>query len=108
MRRSEKIYYDLNLSDEYYDLDELGYRFYFSSSFNKDRFIEGYRDFVKLEEDKLISRYNVKISLRLYLTIVFYLRVEKRGFRIERYCDKTMSYSLPFNRDDIIFTEIEV
>lgn len=108
MRRSEKIYYDLSLSEEYFDINELGYRFYFSSSFNKDRFINGYKDFVKLEEDKIISRYKIKISLRFYLTIVFYLKIEKRGFRLDKYCEKTGDYSLSFKKDDIIFTEIEV
>ena len=61
MRRSEKIYYDLTESNEYVEL--LNTRFYFSSSFNKERFLSGYQAYIKEEEDKIISKYNVKISI---------------------------------------------
>ena len=64
MRRSEKIFHDLTESNEYVELLET--RFYFSSSFNKDRFLSGYQSFIKEEEDKIISKYGVKISIRYY------------------------------------------
>ena len=50
MRRSEKIYYDLTESDVFVEL--LNHRFYFSSSFNKERFLSGYESYIKEEEDK--------------------------------------------------------
>ena len=62
MRRSEKIYYDLTESKEVVELLET--KFYFSSSFNKDRFLKGYQSYIKEEEDKIISKYGVLISLR--------------------------------------------
>ena len=55
MRRSEKVYYDLTESNEIVEL--LNTRFYFSSSFNKDRFLRGYESFIKAEEDKIIAKY---------------------------------------------------
>jgi hypothetical protein len=46
MRRSEKIYYDLTESDVFVELVHKT-RFYFSSSFNKDRFLRGYQSYIK-------------------------------------------------------------
>ena len=44
MRRSEKIYHDLTESNEFVEL--LQSRFYFSSSFNKERFLNGYQNYI--------------------------------------------------------------
>ena len=106
MRKSEKIYYDLTESVEYVEL--LRNRFYFSSSFNKERFLRGYETFIKEEEDKIISKYGVKISMRFYLLMAYYLKIEKRGFYIRRYADCTNDYSIVIKRDHVSFTEIEV
>ena len=51
MRRSEKIFHDLTESVEFVEL--LQSRFYFSSSFNKERFLKGYEDYIKEEEDNI-------------------------------------------------------
>lgn len=106
MRRSEKIYHDLTESDVYVELLET--RFYFSSSFNKERFLSGYESYIKEEEDKIISKYNVIISIRFYLLIAFYIRIEKRGFYIKKYSESTKNYDIIFDRNRITFTEIEV
>ena len=106
MRRSEKIYYDLTESNEYVEL--LNTRFYFSSSFNKERFLSGYQAYIKEEEDKIISKYNVKISIRFYLLIAYYIRIEKRGFYIKKYSESTKDYDIILERNRISFTEIEV
>jgi len=106
MRRSEKVYYDLKESTEY--VEELNCRFYFSSSFNKERFLEGFKSYIKEEEDKIIAKYNVLISLRFYLLIAFYLKIEKRGFYITKYSTLTGKYDIILNRNYITFTEIEV
>ena len=98
MRRSEKIYYDLTESTEYVEL--LNCRFYFSSSFNKERFLSGYESYIKEEEDKIIAKYNVLISIRFYLLIAFYMKIEKRGFYVEK--DKNNI----INKNTIIFTEL--
>lgn len=106
MRKSEKIYYDLTESVEYVEL--LKTRFYFSSSFNKERFLRGYESYIKTEEDKIIAKYGVKISIRFYLLMAYYLRIEKRGFYIKRYCDVTDDYTINIKKDHVSFTEIEV
>lgn len=106
MRRSEKIYYDLTESDVYVEL--LNCRFYFSSSFNKERFLSGYESYIKEEEDKIIAKYNVLISIRFYLLIAFYMKIEKRGFYITKYSDMSKKYDIILDRNKITFTEIEV
>lgn len=106
MRRSEKIFYDLTESTEYVDM--LDSRFYFSSSFNKERFLGGFESYIKEEEDKIIAKYGVTISIRFYLLIAYYLKIEKRGFYIKRYSEKTKNYDIILQRNNITFTEIEV
>lgn len=106
MRKSEKIYYDLTESVEYVELLET--RFYFSSSFNKERFLRGYKIYIKEEEDKIIAKYGITISLRFYLLMAYYLKIEKRGFYIKRFSNATNDYDINLTRDRISFTEIEV
>lgn len=106
MRRSERVYYDLTESVEYLDL--LNMRFFFSSSFNKDRFIRGYESFIKEEEDKIIAKYGVLISIRAYLLLAYYIRIEKRGFYVKRYSTLTNDYDIIIDRNTITFTELEV
>lgn len=106
MRRSERVYYDLKESNEYVDL--LNHRFYFSSSFNKERFLSGYESYIKEEEDKIIAKYGILISIRFYLLMAYYLKIEKRGFYITKYSTLTDNYDIILDRNKITFTEIEV
>lgn len=106
MRRSEKVYYDLKESTEFVEL--LNCRFYFSSSFNKERFLTGYESYIKEEEDKIIAKYGVIISIRFYLLFAFYLRIEKRGFYVTKYSSISNDYDIILDRNKITFTEIEV
>ena len=106
MRRSEKIFYDLTESTEYVDL--LNTRFYFSSSFNKERFLKGYESYIKEEEDKIIAKYKVLISIRFYLLFAYYLKIEKRGFYVLKYSDISQKFDIIIDRNNITFTEIEV
>ena len=106
MRRSEKIYYDLTESTEFVEL--LSCRFYFSSSFNKERFLKGYEEYIKEEENKIIAKYGILISMRFYLLMAFYLKIEKRGFYITKYSTISEKYDIILTRDKITFTEIEV
>lgn len=106
MRRSERVYHDLTESIEYVELLET--RFYFSSSFNKERFLNGYENYIKEEEDKIIAKYGFSISLRYYLLMSYYIKIEKRGFYITKYSEATQKYDIILNRDNITFTEIEV
>ena len=106
MRRSERIYYDLTESNEFVEL--LNCRFYFSSSFNKERFLSGYESYIKEEEDKIIAKYGILISIRFYLLMAFYLKIEKRGFYITKYSALSNNYDIILDRNKITFTEIEV
>lgn len=106
MRRSEKVYYDLTESTEFVEL--LQTRFYFSSSFNKERFLKGYESYIKEEEDKIISKYNVLLSIRYYLLFSYYLRIEKRGFYVKKYSTLTNDYSIIYDKNTIHFTELVV
>ena len=106
MKRSEKVYYDLKESKEFIEM--LDTRFYFSSSFNKERFLKGYQNFIKEEEDKIIAKYGISISIRYYLLIAYYMKIEKRGFYLKKYSDKTKEYDRIIDRNIITFTEIEV
>lgn len=106
MKRSEKVYYDLTESKEYIEM--LDTRFYFSSSFNKDRFLKGYQSYIKEEEDKIIAKYGIAISIRYYLLIAYYMKIEKRGFYLKKYSEKTKDYDIIINRNMITFTELEV
>lgn len=105
MKRSEKIYYDLNESTEIVEL--LQTKFYFSSSFNKNRFLRGYESYIKEEEDKLIAKYGLNISIRYYLLIAYYKKIEKRGFLLKKYSEQTKDYDIILT-NKVSFTEIEV
>ena len=83
MRRVE---YDLNNSNYYTEIND--YIFYFSSAFNKRRFDNGYLHFATDEMAKMNAKYHISIDLLDYLTIVFYKKIEKRGFRVLSYNDK--------------------
>ena len=104
MRRSEKIFHDLTESNEFVEL--LNTRFYFSSSFNKERFLNGYQDYIKEEEDKIVAKYGIKISMRYYLLIAYYMKIEKRGFYITKYSTFSQNYDIVLDRNTIIFTEL--
>lgn len=106
MRRSERVYYDLTESVEYIDL--LDMRFFFSSSFNKERFLTGYEEFIKNEEDKIIAKYGILISIRGYLLMAYYIKIERRGFYIKRHSTLTDNYDIIIDRNNITFTELVV
>lgn len=106
MKRSEKVYYDLKESNEFVEM--LDTRFYFSSSFNKERFLKGYQSYIKEEEDKIIAKFGINISIRYYLLIAYYMKIEKRGFYLKKYSENTKDYDIILSRDKITFTEIEV
>lgn len=85
------VYNDISKSNFKYDLyDEL--TFYFSSEFNKTRFIDGCDRYVEEETKKLESKYHVKFQLITELSIAFYKKIEKRGYRVEDYIT-----GLPYN-----------
>lgn len=80
MKTARGVY--LNLSDSDYFTDIDGLRFFFSSEFNKKRFDNNIDNFIEEENQKINNKYHVDINLEFYLMIVYYKKIEKRGFRI--------------------------
>ena len=74
------VYQNIFESNYYYDYKS--YRLYFSSLFNKHRFIDRIEAYIKDENIKNTNKYAVKIDLTNYLIIVLYKKLEKRGFRV--------------------------
>lgn len=77
---NSKVYNDINDSNYYVELDKI--KIYFSSEFNKERFLRGYEEYLKEENLKIQNKYKVNISANYYLLFSYYKRIEKRGFRI--------------------------
>lgn len=78
-----KIYYNINESNIYYKL--FDYTFYFSSEFNKKRFVEKVCHFIREEKYKIQSKYHVIYkmgNIEIYLAFAFYKKIEKRGTKI--------------------------
>lgn len=84
MKSVRGIYYDLNESDYYmiFKSNNKEVKFYFSSLFNRRRFIEKSNSYLKNENLKLDTFYNVNINATLLLLISLYKKIEKRGFRV--------------------------
>lgn len=78
-----RVEYDLNNSN--YISKVHDYIYYFSSEFNLNRFNDGLYEFIKIETGKLKAKYHVGIDISDYLTLVFYKRIEKRGFKVLTY-----------------------
>lgn len=76
----KRVEYDINKSEYFLSVNQM--IFYFSSEFNKVRFERNYNLFIEEETNKLRAKYKVNIDLYDYLLIVFYKKIEKRGFRV--------------------------
>lgn len=97
MKDIQRVYLDLEKSIYFTEFE--GLRYYFSSQFNLDRFLNNIEYFIKLETLKMINRYKVKANWNLLLTISYYKKIEKRGFRIETDDgEKINSYSIIFSK----------
>lgn len=72
-----------NIGDSVFFIDIGKFRIYFSSEFNKSRFLKNYKNYIDEENAKLENKYHVKIVANYYLLFAFYKKIEKRGFRIE-------------------------
>lgn len=80
MKTENGIYLDLNESD--YKVKKLGLTFYFSSKFYMEKFEKEVEIYTHNEMLKLFNKYRVTSNFKIFLTISFYKRIEKRGFRI--------------------------
>lgn len=80
MKTSRGIY--LNLKESPFVYEKYGIKFYFSSEFYRKKFRDCARQFVDEENMKLEVRFKNPINAQLYLLLVFYRKVEKRGYRV--------------------------
>ena len=76
----KRVEYDINKSEYVCEVNDL--EFYFSSEFNKMRFELNCMNFIDEETNKLKARYHVDLDIEDYLLVVFYMKIEKRGFKV--------------------------
>lgn len=79
MKTERGIYLDISESD--YCFENRDYKFYFSSQFYLNKFKENYKTFAEIEVLKVYNNYNFFIPYQAFW-IVYYKKIEKRGFRI--------------------------
>lgn len=80
---SKRVEYDISKSEYSYKYKDL--IFFFSSQFNRNRFVLGFNNYVSEETNKLRVKYHVNISLENFLLVAYYKKIEKRGFRVLTY-----------------------
>ena len=106
-RVSKNIYYNIEESDitlEYHNLI-----FYFSSDLNAKKFKTRVLDFIDTENYKLKCRYNVEIDLGDMLLISYYMKIEKRGFKVlkrELNIASNELYLIKITKNDIIKSKV--
>lgn len=89
----KRVEYDITKSEYISNINK--FIFYFSSKFNKNRFEDGWREFIDEETYKLKAKYHVDLEIDNYLTIVFYKKIEKRGFKVLTYDKNNDIIELP-------------
>lgn len=80
MKTINGIYLDLKESD--YKLNYNGLIYYFSSELYMNKFKNNVKQFIVEETAKLRTKYKINIYFDTMLTIAYYKKIEKRGFRI--------------------------
>lgn len=82
MKTRKGIYIRTEDSVEYFYVYK-GYKVYFSSLFNLERFKNNIQDFMYEHNQRIINRYNIDIDMDDYLFFSYYKLIEKRGYKIE-------------------------
>lgn len=72
----------LNLKESEYKLNYNGLIYYFSSELYMNKFKNNVKQFIVEETAKLKTKYKINIYFDTMLTIAYYKKIEKRGFRI--------------------------
>ena len=80
MKTINGIYLDLKESE--YKLNYNGLIYYFSSELYMNKFKNNVKQFIVEETAKLRTKYKINIYFDTMLTIAYYKKIEKRGFRI--------------------------
>lgn len=73
---------ELNIKESKYIFIVDNLMLYFSSNFNKERFISNYNVYVLEESIKLENKYKLNMDIKNLLVISYYKKIEKRGFYI--------------------------
>lgn len=74
------IYYNLEHSTYFYNYG--GYTFYFSSDLVCQKFQERLPDYVRDFEEQLSIKWGLEVHLGGLPAIIYYQKMEKRGFRV--------------------------
>lgn len=72
----------LNIKESDYSYHFKGLTFYFSSKKYLEKFINNVENYINNETMKLKVKYNIIISIDLFLMLAYYKKIEKRGFRV--------------------------
>lgn len=75
------VCYELEDSPFFLRIDD--FMFYFSSSFYKTKFENGYKEYIRSETLKLNVRYKMIVDADEMLLLSFYKMIEKRGFKVK-------------------------
>lgn len=76
----KKVYYDIEKTPFKYE--KFGYIFYFTSNFNRERYINNVKKYIKEENLKNQSKYKVNIDFNIMLAMSYYLKIEKRANKV--------------------------
>lgn len=80
MKTTRGIYLDLAETEYSYKVGNL--RFFFSSEFYRDKFLEEIEEFLKLEKFKFQNNYKLKLDDSEVFSFKLYSKIEKRGFYV--------------------------
>lgn len=73
---------ELDLKQSNYKIKFKNLIFCFSSKFYMNKFEENVKEFIDIENKKLYNKYKLDADFSIYLAIVYYKKIEKRGFRV--------------------------
>lgn len=102
-RVSEHIYYNIEESD--ISLEYKNLVFFFSSELNAKKFKERILDFIDNENNKLKVKYNIEVDLSEMLLISYYMKIEKRGFKVLKRESNNLCL-IKITKDDIIKSKV--
>lgn len=80
MKTENGIY--LNLDESTYIFKKCGLIFFFSSKFYLEKFKSNVENYVNNETLKLKNRYKGNINFNIYLSLAYYRKIEKRGYKV--------------------------
>lgn len=73
-----KIYYDIKEATYFYTIYNI--RLYFSSKFYMEKYKNEIEGYINKEAQKIKIRYKLNINMNEILALVYYKKIEKRGF----------------------------